>query len=132
MAAPENTSVDGVYAVVAMVILLVCMVVGMVMGADLSTYVERLLDTDTQQPLGKTLDFVGVFGSMLVGDVIAIAFMAFLSRRYVSSQTFDRWQQQLDQAGTRLPYPHRVLMGFLLRVMRPRTGKQTFTGNIGA
>lgn len=120
MATPGVTMTDNLWSALFVVFVLVCLVGGTLAGAACVPYFNQLLDTTGQTGLGRSVQGISLLGGAVLGGVIAFAFMVFISRRFISIEIFDRWQQQHDAAKARLPYLHNVLVDYLMRVMRPR------------
>jgi hypothetical protein len=60
-----------------------------------------------------------LIGSLALGEVIALAVIGGLARRYLSPDVHQRWVEQFENGRSRLPAPHRWIGSYFIRITRP-------------
>lgn len=60
-----------------------------------------------------------LIGSLLVGQVVALAVIGGLARRYLRPDVHQRWVEQFENSQSRLPAPYRWIASYFIRIARP-------------
>lgn len=121
MANPKSTPGDIGWALLFMGIFLPCMVGCMLLAAIY--VVPQALHASNCVPkhgIGLFFEFSIMMGGLFLGIVISVTLFAALTRRFLSFESFQRWVLQFENGKSKLPYLHRLLGGYLLKVLQPK------------
>ena len=72
-----------------------------------------------RQGVEKLVEFGFLFGSMAFGMCIAIIIFCFLTRQYLSVESYERWVRQFESGATKFSRAQLALGRYLLKRMQP-------------
>jgi hypothetical protein len=112
---------DFVWSLAFLALLITCMVSGMIAGAAYFTpAVLGSANVLPRQGFAKVVEVASLFGGMAGGIGLALVVISFISRRFISLATHQRWAAQLENGAPELNPLVLKLSRFLMKYMQPR------------
>ncbi len=121
MANPPITHSDVGWVALFMALLLSLSFGGMFFGAAYVT--PAVLGSPNSMPrhgIGAFVEIAILFCGMLFGMVAALGIFGFLTRRFLSRESYQRWALQFENGASKLPRFQVQLGRHIIKHMRPR------------
>ncbi len=120
MANPPITHRDVAWVALFMALFLPLMSGGMLVGAAYLAPAVLGSSNSPRHGLDAFVEMAFLFGGMLSGMAAALGIFGFLTRRYLSMESYQRWVLQFENGASKLPRFQLQFGRYIIRQMRPR------------